>query len=303
MALTVEHVKANDPKALRAEITALKKQIEYAPPSLNDQKVLAAVAAERDAYKAERDRYRKTFDELSLQHGRMWRAIKSALDAAATAPALPNDEPEPMALPPEGAIPFGAAGGQSPSERFFWDDTNNRLGPFPSSTAPKFDLKVKMPPARAPRDGSVRMLIALAEMHPTPLTYRQLGTLGVMKVTGGSFPTYLSRLATQGYITKEGGLVHLTEAGRRAAGQVQKPATARELLAMWREKLPGKAADMLEWLAAERVPKTRSELADFAKLEIRGGTFPTYLSKLTSNGLAERAQGNRLRAVKELWLR
>lgn len=300
MALTVEHVKANDPKALRAEIANLERRLRL---NLPDPDLVKSLTAERDKYRercgslAERAAAATSrANELTQRFDEIHRLTE--LHRLRDRGSISNDEPEPMVLPPAGVSVIGAPPSTS---RYHWEDSGRLSGP--GSVAPKHAFKVKVLPARAPRDGSVRMLIALAEMHPTPLTYRQLGTLGVMKVTGGSFPTYLSRLATQGYITKENGLVHLTEAGRRAAGDVQKPATARELLAMWREKLPGKAADMLEWLAAERVPKTRSELADFAKLEIRGGTFPTYLSKLMSNGLVARAQGNRLRAVEELWFR
>jgi hypothetical protein len=288
----------DDPKVLRARIAELQRNLISAGGATGE--AVYQLQRERDTARENLDRCMRSFEEASRKHGEMWRTIKAALDATETMPGIPIG-----VLPGDPAPTLDAeiqrlntALPNPPGKRFSIEDLpRDHRGDTAVMRA--FTRK----DARAPNDGSTRMLIALAEVHPKALTYRQLGTLAVMKPSGGSFPTYLSRLGVQGYITREGGLVRLTPAGRAAAGDVLKPATARELLAMWREKLPGKAADMLEWLAAERTPKTRAELADFARLEIKGGTFPTYLSKLTANGLAERAQGNRLRAVEELWLR
>jgi DNA-binding IclR family transcriptional regulator len=60
---------------------------------------------------------------------------------------------------------------------------------------------------------------------------------------------------------------------------------------VWREKLEGKAKDMLEFLAAADRAITKQEIADQLGLDIKGGTFRTYLSKLTANGLVTRERG------------
>jgi hypothetical protein len=139
--------------------------------------------------------------------------------------------------------------------------------------------------------GARTMLEVLASRHPTPLTKTQLSTLAGLKPTGGTFRTYLSALSVEGYVRREGDLTSITAAGLTAAGPVPTPKTAKELVSVWREKLEGKAKDMLEFLAAADRAITKQEIADQLGLDIKGGTFRTYLSKLTANGLVTRERG------------
>jgi uncharacterized protein len=137
------------------------------------------------------------------------------------------------------------------------------------------------------RAGAERMLQALAAYHPVRLTRAQLATVARMKATGGTFSTYLSRLRTSGLLDELDGQLQLTEAGRARAGVESHPArTAAELRDEWRRALHGGAARMFDALV-EAYPEglTRSALADAVGMEVSGGTFSTYLSRLRSNGL------------------
>ncbi len=145
------------------------------------------------------------------------------------------------------------------------------------------------------------MLRALAARHPTPLTKAQAATLACLKPTGGGFRNYLSKLSTAGHIVRDGEFLRITSAGLLAVGQVSPVQSPKELLALWRDRMPGKARDMLELFAEGRV-FTKAAIAQTVGLDIAGGGFRNYWSKLSSNGLIERAQGG-FRAVASLRLR
>jgi hypothetical protein len=164
---------------------------------------------------------------------------------------------------------------------------------FSPSEAPKQE-----PGADDAGDGSMRMLRALAGRHPTPLTEQQVATLAVMKRKGGSFRTYRSRLVVAGHIRKDGGLLYITDAGLRAAGPVQRPASGGQMLAMWRQKFSGKAVALLELFAGGGVYAKR-EAFEKVGLDPGGGSARTYWSRIASCGLLERTQGG-FRAVESL---
>jgi len=133
--------------------------------------------------------------------------------------------------------------------------------------------------------GARSMLVALATLHPRPLTRVQLGTLAGLSHAGGTFGNYLSLLRVGGYIdgTDEG--VVLTPQGQAVA-----PATLPEidLPALWKSRLPKGARDMLDTLLGSYPsPCTRDQLGKRVGIEPSGGTFGNYLSLLRTNGLVE----------------
>lgn len=175
MAATIEKAEANDPKALRARIKDLEGRLAVASPRIADEKLLQAAARERD----------EAHDALAAvtwRHNAMMRAIKQALetmgelqepagrrlqlgrdrapakswsaDPADLARPIPNDEPEPMMLPPAGVsvIHVGHAGPPTDDGGLFWDNTNKSLR-GPSSVAPKqsFNLRVDQPTTEPPK--------------------------------------------------------------------------------------------------------------------------------------------------------
>ncbi|HYI67100.1 MAG TPA: hypothetical protein VEW95_09270 [Candidatus Limnocylindrales bacterium] len=136
--------------------------------------------------------------------------------------------------------------------------------------------------------GARRMLVALAQVHPRPLSRQQLSFLADVKI-GGTFTDYLRSIVEAGYAFETGAKeIALTDAGvDQVRDQVGAGAPGRdELIALYSPRLKAGARRMLEVLL-DRHPDTlaRAELSELADVRI-GGTFTDYLRSLTSNRLA-----------------
>lgn len=253
----VKRAEEEDPKALRRRIAALEKEaaaLRATPaPAGKVKRVEVAIVAEPlvkriEAMQAAAD---KTLQALqtaiqNLRADMERRAAKVAPPPAAAAVVPSRHTPR-----PSGHIPVGSR--------------NN--------------------PSAGGRSGDARMLAALAGA-PQGLTRARLATLAGMKVTGGSFSTYLSRLRAAGHIEGAGDLVRATAAGLAAAGGARPAPSAAEVRELWLPRMSGGARRMLQLLidaAPGGLP--RSDLAERAEVAQTGGSFSTYLSRLRSNGL------------------
>lgn len=277
MAATIEEAKANDPKALRDEIAALKRRIAESPGA----DMVGALSADAIHQAAEVERLKgelAAFQGATPTEVLRLRAMETRFDQVLAA-----------------VDGYRSDGGG----RYARVDYSKAAPAATEPVPPRPPTPPQPSPPRAERtpdgsessaDGATRMLRALAARHPTPLTQSQVATLSGLKRTGGSFRTYLSRLVVAGSVTRDGDFLRLTVAGLRGAGPVTRPHSPPDLLRMWREKLPGKAADMLEYLATVKV-LTKQDLAQHTGLDLNGGTFRTYLSKLSANGLIRRDRG------------
>lgn len=278
MALTIEHVKANDPKALRARIKLLEQLTTI--PRVDDVKVQQALAKERDAW----EERAVSAERAEVQYANAFEAVRRIVAEHPRATDHIITYGEPLDWDPDAdKLPLGQVGTQNPK------------GVFNVITRPAAARVSRAPDAEG--DGAQRMLRALASRHPTPLSKAQLGVLAVIKPSGGSFGTYLSRLYSQGLIDKDGQFIKLTKEGAArhdGGGQLEGAA----LVETWQGKLSGKAKDMLGVLVIEG-PMTTATLAARVGMELAGGSFSTYMSRLKSNGLIERCQDG-FRAVREL---
>lgn len=182
------------------------------------------------------------------------------------------------------------------------------VAPHPVAAVPEAPRREAAPSnggARPQKAGARRMLEALAQLHPTPLTRPQLGTLAEVSL-GGTFTSYLSSLNAGGLIESHpDGRIALSDYGaatmrdRLGSGA---PSTD-ELVAMYGRKLKLGARRMLDILV-DRYPEpiaSRAELAQLAEVTL-GGTFTSYLSSLRRNGLVDEA-GAELRAGATLFMR
>lgn len=141
------------------------------------------------------------------------------------------------------------------------------------------------------RDGARRMLKALASRYPKPLTTSQVGTLVGIASTTGTFRQYVAMLKRAGYVVVEAKVMGLTDAGLNAAGPVDRPAGARELLSTWMEKLDRKGArDILDLFAREHGPMTKDQVAKAIAMG-NAGTFRQYMAKLVRNDLIQKTRG------------
>lgn len=146
------------------------------------------------------------------------------------------------------------------------------------------------------------MLVALAERYPMRFTRAQWGLLCKLRHTGGTFGTYLSKLRGEGLVEDDGRLFAATAVGLEYSGAVARgPRDSAERIAMWRECLSGKVLDMFDSLVEAFGPVSRERLAEWVGLTAGAGTFGTYLSKLSANGLVEKLPGGTLRAARHLF--
>lgn len=138
--------------------------------------------------------------------------------------------------------------------------------------------------------GALRMIKALASRNDA-LTRQQLATMADVKVSGGSFTTYLSRLKNDQLIVVEGDKISLTTRGMEYAtslGDMKIGMSAADVRNMWLGKMTGGANRMLSFLIEQYPNEVSKEmLAEVSGVALSGGSFTTYLSRLKGNGLIE----------------
>jgi hypothetical protein len=141
-----------------------------------------------------------------------------------------------------------------------------------------------------------KLLVALAQHAPARFTWGQAATLAGLKPRGGHFNAGRKELRAAGYIDETSGLVAATRDGLRVAGEVPPaPSTPAERLALWCDRLPTPAPEMLRTLAAqgERYMET-DELAAAIDKKPTGGHWNSGIAVLRNNGLIE-TDGRRYR--------
>lgn len=120
----------------------------------------------------------------------------------------------------------------------------------------------------------------------------QVGIVAGYSPSGGSFGTYLSRLSSAGLIQRDRGIVFATGPGRDRAQPVGKPPTLAELHDRVRAVLDGPGRKIIDViLAAGGTPVTTECVGSQAGYEPSGGSFGTYLSRLSTLGLITRSRG------------
>lgn len=146
-----------------------------------------------------------------------------------------------------------------------------------------------------------KLLTALAQHTPARFTWGQTATLEGLKPSGGHYNAGRKQLRDLGLIDEAADLVTASSSGLDAAGEVPPaPSTPAERLALWCDRLPSPAPEMLRTLAAhgERYTETTELAAILGKKPI-GGHWNSGLALLRNNGLVE-VSGKRLR-VSELF--
>lgn len=284
LATVEQEAKANDPKALKAEVARLSRELQKAQQNIPENITAdpgALEAAEQSGYaRGAEDALRfaghqlasAIDEEITLADARCT-ALKAARQRVAsgewalefkagTAPAPAMPAPRLVSRQPQSALPA--------------------QGPKRAA-----DLGAEEPA----RLGAERKpLVTLASAYPGGLTEAQWATIAGFKRKGGTWGTYKSRLRTAGLVEQRGNLWHATEAGLEAIGGAPPaPSTTQERLAMWRDALGGGPSKILDELVS-RYPQglARDLLAELVGMTASGGTFGTYLSRLSSNGLIER---------------
>lgn len=278
MAQTIEKAQAEDPRALRARIRTLERELERrqepavqvveVPVIPND--LVIRVEAALDKLGQAHTSWAERLDDVTSLSGEtvdQIRALRQVLRDATT--ATPSTA-TPAARPRSARAPVPAR-------------------PVEATSTTQTDLEDDPTELRA---GARRMVEALGRMAPLRLTKGQWGTVARLKTTGGTWSTYLSDIRRRGFLDEAGPGYTLTDAGFDYLGGRPQPMTAEELQSHYRSILRAGAAKMLDALI-EAYPAvlTRDELGAAADIVTTGGTFSTYLSDLIRNGLAERQGG------------
>lgn len=167
---------------------------------------------------------------------------------------------------------------------------------------PKYETTYETIPQRVPvaikdvdstklKAGARKMLAALWQFDPKPLTRPQLGSLVGLPHDKSTFGSYLSNLFLGGFITKVGDDVALLDVGRDLVsnGSPPPPLTHGTLMQIWRPRFKSGARAMLDHLVQQYPMKvSREDLGNFLGLPHDKSTFGSYLSNLSSSGLVEK---------------
>lgn len=288
-------VLANDPKALKVEIARLKAELAKKPAGASDRDVQAArEQGHTDGYA----RGRQDGEAFGLMVGKsaMWGAVSMAVEG------LKPDEVTEV-LKKGDVAPQTAIQPRSPPL------AQRAVRAAPASVAPTQPAaRAQIAPTSDPEAGGgvppgcAKPLAALAAVYPSGLTEPQWATAAGYKRTGGTWGTYKSRLRGAGLIEQREGRWFATEVGAEAVGDVElPPQPGPELVRWWASRLPGtsRIADAL----IEAWPREldRDELAELVGMTPSGGTYGTYLSRLSGPGIIQR-NGRTVRLSEEVML-
>jgi hypothetical protein len=146
-----------------------------------------------------------------------------------------------------------------------------------------------------------KILKFLALRAGRTFTSAQVGALTGFKHTGGSFQTYLSRLRAAGLIEGSRGDIRCTDPER--AAQVlgaDYSAPERSQLEAWLDQLGGGEKKIYQVVYANPdATFSKAELGEQVDMIPTGGSFNTYLSRLSTLGLIER-RGDSIRLNPEV---
>jgi uncharacterized protein len=261
-------IKANDPRALKAEVARLSRE-------------LAAVSkhspAATPSWPDQREEVQQLTEELAASHATLERVIASANELQRrqklAAAALAGMEVTiPAATPPQ-----------------------RRVTPVPAP------VQRQPVPAREPRQsqgngavphGCAKPLAALAGVYPAGMSEAQWATAAGYKRTGGTWQAYKSRLRGADLIESRGGLWFATEEGAGAVGDVElPPAPGPDLARWWAAKIHGTPKLVEALIEAWPDMLAKDELAQRIGMTASGGSFQAYVSRLRSPGLIEQHAG------------
>jgi hypothetical protein len=292
IAATIEQQRANDPAELRRRIGALERDLVKARADHADSiPEVREVIVEVPVLNGQVGALLEGLARLEVV-GRSLVGVAVDITAAiGRVASAPRPTPEQGVVPLQPRVTPGSQG---------------RTGAPQQSRSPERAASTDSDVGGAPRlkAGARRMLSALAQLHPTPLTRHQVATLSDLSPASGTFSDYLSSIRIAGLVVEDGRTLALSDAGQAmVAGELGSGApTSDVLLEMWGRKLKAGARRMLGALH-DVYPGglTRTELGERSEIVTTSGTFSDYLSALRRNGLLDE-QGGILRAGAALFL-
>jgi hypothetical protein len=262
MLATVERAKAEDPRELKREIAALRKQLKDQPQVL-DVRTMEAARAEAYA-RGRRDGLAVGQKTVSALAAAIERA-NGELAGGSREVAIPAPRPPVPAIRARRTTPMPEA------------TTNGKLA-----------------------SGERRILTILRQYEDRGRTKVQLAIMAGYASNGGGYGNYLSHLRGLGFIGGRGDRLTITPEGLATVGDGDPLPIGSALFDEWRGKLAKAERLILEYL--QRVypeESTKDEIAAATGYEPAGGGFGNALSRLRTLDLVVGA-GGRIRLADEL---
>lgn len=260
---TVEEHKANDPKALRARVKELEKQLAEAPAAEPVEVVREVIPS--------------LLASDVQQLGTEVEGLVSAVDALQRlAKALGSQV---------------AAGLADMVERSFTPPPRRLVATSPKPAPRQPAAKTgRVTPLEWPTGKGERRILTVLALHGPTMAKKRLALMAEYAIGGGGFSNLLSKLRTGGYITTGTDPITLTDEAE--AGQPDDLAhlpQGEALLNFWLDKLSRTSAPSKILAVLVDCPDgiTREQLAIEAGYEPSGGGYSNALSKLRTLELAE----------------
>jgi hypothetical protein len=278
---SIERAKAADPKELRRQISALKRELADRPTEKQVETVTETVEVPVLGDEAI-DRLADVVEDLAGVAGKIVAAsneITSALGKLKARPvAPPVQRPAP---PPRASTPVRT--------------------PQRSEPAVVGDFQV------VPAQQRILDALAMLEQIGLPTADKtQLALFAGTKPTSGGYKNNLGALRNQGGLIEYPGpgLVQLTDAGRAVADAGAAPSSTDELHALVRGLVPPAQWSIVDTLIASYPDAlTREELADRVGAPVTSGGFKNNLGRLRSLGLIDYPTSGMVEALPVLFLK
>lgn len=283
LAEAVKEAQENDPKALRAEIARLKRELlENRPAPGTDPLELdkARAAGKIDGYtEACRDMH-ETVQPMKVTLSVLQHAVSQLNFAFERLEAWEKREPRMTAVR---------------------QVSDSRLtNPPPVKHSEQFADQSKFASSDAGSGAKRRMMIALAQ-NPGGLSHRKLAILSDVKRGGSTWRAAMAALRRDHQIDESGEHVALNSAGIRALGEYEPLPTGAALRAYWRSKM-GNATRLAVFdaiISAYPRAISAAHVARYANVEPGGSTWRSHMAYL--RGLELVSGSTELRASEELF--
>lgn len=320
MSAAVEAKKANDPAELKKKLAELEKQlkalsdanvragqVKVLPAKTVEKRIVTDKTVERLEKLALAIEARTTaastklsallkpvIDALNKEDDAISElviAVKSMRDAASSVPALPRRSTA-------GFSPHVSTAAQTLSTA-----SAVRVMSLPDWPGQPYDAGQTLaspepanPDAREALSGPERKILDAcawwSSLNVQSPSMAQVAAVAGYTPTGGSFGTYLSRLSTQQLITRANGEICMTKAGWQVSVEPITPPTLAQLHERIRAILDGPGRKIIDVvIEAGGGAISTEDVGRASGYEPSGGSFGTYLSRLSGLGLIRRARG------------
>jgi hypothetical protein len=259
MSAVIEEQKANDPRELKKQIAHLKSEMAKVPKQVASEPNIEVHTKEVPILK---DSQLSRLEKVAQGLAQLAHAIISTAKQATANKLAAHRQVVPRHGPPN-PIP------KAPPR------------PIPPITGNN---------GNTPLGKCERSILSALAQYPQGRSSTQVAILTGYSGTSGGFNNSLSRLRSNGYITR-GAPVQITEEGLRALGDWEPLPTGQELLRRWLGRLSKCERSILQTLAAN-YPNALSneELGEATGYSSSSGGFNSSLSRLRTLELIERGQ-------------